>query len=186
MKNFINLGCFLVLLVFETKAAIVEGEPTFEVKISKSSILLGNYFEVTFSLKNAKGAKFEAPSFNEFEIVSGPNQSSSISIVNGVTTQSVSYTYYLKPREVGVFYVAPAFIQADGETLSTEPIEINVLENPEGIIDKPGTINRMHMFQFPSDDFFNFSSPEELFEIPKDNQPKEKKKSKKKRKIYKI
>ena len=188
MKKLINLSCFLMLFVFQTKANIVENEPKFEVKVSKTSVLLGNYIEVTFTLKNAGGNKFEAPNFEGFDIIGGPNQSSSYSIMNGVTTQSVSYSYYVKPRDIGNIFVSPAYIEVDGKVLETLPIEILVMDNPEGIIEKPQrqSPNRMDMFQFPNDDFFNFPNPDDFFNLPKKEAPKQGEKKKKKRKIYKI
>lgn len=235
MKKLLSLSCFLMLFIFQTKAEDItkyfievdvanvevesqfkiyslENEPSFSVEVNKTSILLGNYIQVTFTLKNAGGNKFEAPTFEGFDIVGGPNQSSSFSMMNGVTTQSTSYTYYIKPRDVGNLFVEPAFIDVDGQTLETQPIEIIVLENPDGIIEKPKrqSPNRMDMFQFPSDDFFNmpnddffnFPTPEEFFNFPQRKRvvPKQKegedesgeekkkndKKPKKKRKVYKI
>lgn len=198
MKKLINLSCFLMLFILQVQAESIQEEPQFSVTVSKSSVLLGNYIEVTFTLKNSGGSKFEAPKFEGFDIVSGPNQSSSFSMMNGVTTQSISYTYYIKPKEIGNLYVEPAFIEADGTTLETQPIEILVLENPDGIIEKPKRRSQgnMEMFQFPSDDFFNFPDMDEFFNMPRIEQiprnknqeenKEEKKKPKKKRKVYKI
>lgn len=199
MKRLLNLCCFLMLFVFQMKAEKPQDKPQFSVKVSNTSVLIGNYIEVTFTLKDAAGAQFEAPTFEGFDIVGGPNQSSSFSMINGETTQSTSYTYFLQPKDVGNYYLEPAFIQAAGETLETQPIEIIVLENPDGIIEKPKSKapNRMELFQFPNDDFFNFPNPEELFNLPpRDDFPKDKKKGedkdqknkkpKKKRKVYKI
>ncbi len=198
MKKLINLSCFLMLFIFQAQAEVIQEEPQFSVTVSQASVLLGNYIEVTFTLKNSSGSQFEAPKFEGFDIVSGPNQSSSFSMMNGVTTQSISYTYYIKPKEIGNLYVEPAFIDADGKTLETQPIEIIVLENPDGIIEKPQRRSQgnMDMFQFPSDDFFNFPDMDEFFNMPKiervprgNNQEEKKEKSKKpkkKRKVYKI
>lgn len=204
MKKLLNLSCLLMFFIFQANAKNIETEPSFSVEVNKTEVLLGNYIEVSFTLKNANGNQFEAPRFEGFDIVGGPNQSSSFSMMNGVTTQSVSYTYYLKPKEVGNYFVPPAFIEADGKTLETQPIEIFVLENPEGIIEKPKRRNssRMDMFQFPSDDFFNddffqFPDPNELFNMPRRKIPqpkkegengeeKKQKKPKKKRKTYRI
>lgn len=199
MKKLFNLSLFLMLFIFQAQANGAINNPEFSVNVSKSEVLLGNYIEVTFTLKNASGKNFEAPKFADFDLVSGPNQSSSFSMMNGVTTQSLAYTYFLKPKEVGNFYIPPAFIQVDETTLETQPIEIMVLDNPDGIIEKPQrqNSNRMEMFQFPSDDFFNFPS-DDFFNFPKREIPKSggeqkgqeegtpKKKSKKKRKVYKI
>ncbi len=210
MKKLVNLSCFLMLLTFQVSAESIETEPQFSIEVSNTEILLGNYIEVTFTLKNAKGQKFEAPNFKDFDIVGGPNQSSSFSMMNGETTQSISYSYYLQPKTIGNFYLEPAFIEADGVTMETQPIEIMVLENPDGIIQKPKrkTPNRLDIFDSmpndffnsPSDDFFNFPMEDffQLHEMPKLEMPKQggekkegeekkgKKKSKKKGKVYKI
>ena len=37
-----------------------------------------------------------------FQIVSGPNQSSSMSMVNGSISQSLTYSYTLRPRKLKV------------------------------------------------------------------------------------
>ena len=196
MKKLLNLSCFLLLFIVQGQTKNMDTEPQFSIEVSNTSVLLGNYFQVTFTLKNGDGNKFEAPTFNDFDIVSGPNQSSSFSMMNGVTTQSISYTYYLQPKDVGNYYVEPAFIEVDGKTLETQPIEILVLENPDGIIEKPKSKSprQMEFFNFPPDDFFNFPS-DDFFNFPKieipeyKEQPKEngndengKEKPKKKRK----
>jgi hypothetical protein len=203
MKNLINLSCFLMLLTFQLSAESIETEPQFSVEVSNTEVLLGNYIEVKFTLKNAQGQKFEAPNFKDFDIVGGPNQSSSFSVMNGETTQSISYTYYLQPKTAGNFYLEPAFIEADGVTMETQPMEILVLENPDGVIEKPQkkSAPQMDIFNFPSNDFFNFPMDDlfQLREIPKLEMPKQdgekkenekdkngKKKSKKKGKVYKI
>ena len=203
MKNLVTFSCFLLLLTFQVNAESIETEPQFSIEVSNTEILLGNYIEVKFTLKNAKGQKFEAPNFKDFDIVGGPNQSSSFSMMNGETTQSISYTYYLQPKASGNFYLEPAFIEADGVTLETQPIEIMVLENPDGIIEKPKQQmpNHFDIFDSAPDGFFNFPSDDmfQLREFPKLEMPKQeeekngkeekkknKKKSKKKGKIYKI
>jgi hypothetical protein len=74
-----------------------ESAQSFEIQVSTDTILLGNFFEVRFLVQNAKGA-FDPPAFTDFDVVGGPNQSSSMSIVNGVSSQSSSYSYFLKPK----------------------------------------------------------------------------------------
>jgi len=171
--------------------ALAQDEVNFSVTASSDTILLGNYIEVSFSLENASPRNFEAPNFKGFDIVSGPNQSSSFSMMNGVTKQSMTYSYYVKPKEVGIFFIEPSFIEADEENLSTQPIEIIVLDNPDGIIQKPQRRQspQMDFFNFPSDDFFNFPS-DDFFNrkkvIPKSEDGTKPKKKKKKRKVYKI
>ena len=46
--------------------------------------------------KNEKGGQFTNPRFSPFEVYSGPSRSQSTSIINGVMSSSLSYTYALR------------------------------------------------------------------------------------------
>jgi len=162
---------FIIFISLTSIISIKAQEVKFTVEVSSDSILMGNYFTVTFNIENGKAQHFDAPNFQGFSITSGPNQSSSFSMYNGVTSQSMSYTYYLEPLEEGEFFIEPANIEVDGQILETAPIKIKVAPNPEGIIQRP---NQQKNRTF--DSFFD----QPLF--PK----KDKAKPKKKRKIYRI
>ena len=138
---------FLFLLVMGMPALAQEG-PTFKVQVSSDSVLLGNIFIVKFILENAQGEQFEAPEFSEFEIVAGPSYSSNMSIVNGEMNQSVSYIYYLKPRDIGNFFIHPASIATKESVLETDPLEIMVVPNPDGIIKEPKSESDRFDFRF--------------------------------------
>lgn len=147
-----------------------------KVEINPDTILMENYFVVQFTLENAKG-RFEAPEFNDFEIVSGPNKSSSISVINGETSRTVAYSYYLRPREAGIFYIDPVrFYLDDDSVIETEPLEIEVHPNPEGRIIEPRSPNSMPGLS--RDWFFGWPEQERARQIRKP--------AKKKRKVYKF
>ena len=173
----------------------------FSVKVSMDSILYGNYFQVIFTLENAKGEGFQAPAFEDFHVKSGPNMSSSFSMINGEVTQSASYTYYLEPKDIGNYYIQPASIAVGEALLETDPLEILVVPNPEGIKQAQPREESMSNFfrgfggeRMPSmQDFqFEFSDPNSISPAPESLDPSQKqkqekaKKKKKKRKIYKI
>ena len=152
---------FVISLVF------AQEEPSFRIEVSRDSILLGKYFEVKFILENESGSRFEPPSFDGFTVVGGPNQATSFSIINGKTSQSMSYSYYLKPLDIGNYYIDPASINVGDKILETLPQEILVVVNPDEIY-QPPDINKME-------------DPRPLNESsPKSTKPK------KKRKIYKL
>lgn len=125
------LGCLICV------AAHGQENARFSVEVSTDSVLFGNYFQVQFTLENAQGTDFQAPDFTEFDIINGPNMSSSMSIMNGKVSQSVSYTYYLKPREIGNYYIHPASIKVGDKVLETNAKEVLVASNPDGIIQNP-------------------------------------------------
>lgn len=111
-------------------------DATFKIGVSADTLLVGNYFEVKYTVENTDG-KFEAPNLSSFDVIGGPNTSSSFSMINGSVTQSSSYSYYLRPPDIGVFTIPPAFLTTSTDTLATMPIDIIVVPNPEGIIQEP-------------------------------------------------
>ena len=68
----------------------------------------------------------ELRDFKGFQVLSGPNQSSSYQWVNGVTTQSISYYYYVQALEEGTLTIGPASIEVDNQSLTTEAITVEV------------------------------------------------------------
>jgi len=146
-----NKAVLFLLWIALPLCAHAQQSPRFTVNVSTDSVLWGNYFKVTFSIENAPGVQFEAPDFPDFYIVSGPNMSSSFSLINGVSTQSISYTYFLEPKAIGVFYIQPASIESGGEVLETLPIQIKVAPNPDNIKQEPE--RNTSRFRFGWDDF---------------------------------
>lgn len=104
---------------------------TFTATTANSTVGSNDQFQVsfTFSGQNVNGVKnFTAPDFKSFMILSGPNQSTSMQFINGAVSGSVSYSFYLQPRNIGKFTIASASIEYDGKTYKTEPLAINVVK----------------------------------------------------------
>lgn len=176
-----KISAFFFGLMFCFALQAQEKKPKFTLEISTDSVLMGNYFEVKFTLENANGRNFYPPSFEQFNVVGGPNQSSNFSMMNGEVTQSISYSYYLEPKEIGQYWIEPASIEADENILETIPAEILVVPNPDGIKQYPQQREQRRLF---FDDFFSRPRTEPQ-PIPKKETPKQQPK-KKKRKTIKI
>ena len=91
-----------------------------------TEIELNGYFNLEFKIENSSGKNFTPPDFSAFNILSGPSQSSSMSIINGSISRSSSYSYTLQPRSVGRFVIGPASIIENGKRYSSSPITITV------------------------------------------------------------
>lgn len=110
--------------------AFADEQVTFETS-APMIVSAGEAFRVEFNL-NAKpdDKSFEAPSFDGFSVLAGPSvsQGSSIQIVNGSMTRSVSYTitYVLQAPKAGQLTIGVAKIAVDGKSYSTQktPIEV--------------------------------------------------------------
>jgi BatD DUF11 like domain len=106
---------------------IVSGqEGSLSVKVDKDTVFQDESITVEFLLDNVSG-NFTAPDFSGFRIISGPNKSSSFSMINGVVSQKMSYTYMILPQATGKQQIGEAMVVNDGDKLITDPVSVYVL-----------------------------------------------------------
>jgi hypothetical protein len=98
--------------------------------VSRNPVAVGEQFQLTFTL-NANGNNFEGPSLSDFFVLSGPNQSSSVQIINGSISQSLSFTYYLQAKSEGQFKIGPASIISNGKKLESPPFTLTVVKGQQ-------------------------------------------------------
>lgn len=91
----------------------------------------GEQFRLSFTL-NESGTNLKLPDLANFDILMGPStsQSSSIQIINGKTTQEVSFSYIfiLRAKEEGTFTIQPASIEVDGKSYQSNDLTIQVVK----------------------------------------------------------
>lgn len=80
--------------------------------------------EVSGSTNNLPDVNF--PSMDDFFILSGPNQSTSIQFVNGAMSSSKTLTFYLKPRKEGQLKLGKAWVEVDGNRIESNEVIVNV------------------------------------------------------------
>lgn len=97
----------------------------FTASVSQNPVAAGEQFQLTFTL-NSGGNRFQAPSLSDFNVLSGPNQSSSMQFINGSVSQSISFSFILQARNEGTFKIGPAFIEANGKKLQSNIIQLKV------------------------------------------------------------
>lgn len=125
------LAQFSLLLAMPV-LTFAQDKPVFEARADARQVVLGGFFEVIFSLKNAAGDNFQAPDFADFQVISGPNMMRSTSIVNGRVSREMGYAYTLGPKRVGKFTIGSASIRVDGRTLRTQPLAVEVVKAKKG------------------------------------------------------
>jgi len=125
----------MILIAILFLSLSLSSQVKFYASTDAKQIVAGNYFEVSFTLENARSQQFKAPSFINFNIVGGPNSSTQMSIVNGRTSQKMTYSYTLSTDKLGKYSIGPAEIIVDGKVLKTDPIQIEILKG------KPPTKN---------------------------------------------
>lgn len=88
--------------------------------------------EFTFEGKNLNSLKnFNPPSLKDFRILSGPNQSTSMQIINGVSSSSLTLSYILMPNTTGSYTIGSASIQSEGQTYTSNQIKITVVKGSQ-------------------------------------------------------
>ncbi len=108
---------------------------------AKQQVSVGEQFRVSFEV-NADGKKFTAPQFDNFSLVGGPftSTSSSIQVVNGSMTRTVSntYSYVLRADKEGSFTIGPASIVVDGDVVTSQPYTVTVVADASGAATQSG------------------------------------------------
>jgi BatD DUF11 like domain len=127
MKKYVVLQfvfCLLASLAFAQEAVLT-------ASTSRTQVGVGEQFQISYSI-NGNGGNFRSPEMRDFAILSGPNQSSSMSFVNGNMSQSLSFSYILAAQKEGKFTIGPASIVVNGKTISSKSLTIEVVKNPAG------------------------------------------------------
>ncbi len=133
MKVFSNLVLrkiytTLFLILFVSCCSFAQ---SFTASSSGSKVGLSEQFQVTFTFSGEEinGMKsFKAPNFKDFMPLSGPNQSTNMTIINGAVSASRSFTYILQPRQLGKFTIGSATVDYKGKTFQSNPIHIEVVK----------------------------------------------------------
>jgi hypothetical protein len=123
--NIMKLNLSLLVIICAYTVSFSQ-KGSFSVTVDKDTIFQNEVIKLEFLLENLSG-RFLPPDFESFNIVSGPNTSSSISIINGETNQKKTYSYILVPEKAGGLVIGRATVANDTGELNSEPIDIFVL-----------------------------------------------------------
>ena len=119
-----------IIFFLTTLISVAKGQVSFTAS-GPGVVKAGKPFQVSYTV-NASGRSPHFPSFKGFNILSGPNTSSSSSIqfINGKMTQEVSYSYsfYLSAQKEGTFQIDPASIIVKGKKIISNPLKIQVIK----------------------------------------------------------
>lgn len=95
--------------------------------VNRNQVGVGEHFKITYTIEGQAGT-FVPPAFNNFRVLSGPNQSQSTSIVNGTVTNSSTVSYVLRPVKAGTYTIAGAKAQIGGKNISSNPVTITIVK----------------------------------------------------------
>lgn len=122
----------LFLLIPFGKKVVAQQDFELQATVSENKIFIGEQFNLLIEVSGSSMRDVSLPQLPPVDgigiLSSTPSRSSSISIVNGRTTTSTTYSFGLIARETGVFTIPPVTIEIDGEEYQTDSIEVEVIE----------------------------------------------------------
>jgi BatD DUF11 like domain len=120
--------CFLLLTGF-----FAEAQVKFTASISPGEIGKDEYAQLRLMVENAKEVQsIIPPKLNNFIVVSGPNQESGMSMVNGNVTKYIALSFVIKPKRTGSFSISPAMAKADGVAYRSNAVTLKVSQSGSG------------------------------------------------------
>ena len=120
----------ITFLFFLLYAGIILPQ-SFTASVSSNKVGINDRFQVsfTFSGTDINGLKnYVAPQFQNFLVLSGPNQSTNMEIINGAVSASRTFSYYIQAKSTGKFNIETASIDLNGTTYKTKPISVEVVK----------------------------------------------------------
>jgi len=189
MRKFI-INLWSIVALFGSLQAQDSKEPQLSTKVQFDTVALDEPFQLIFTVENSRSVNIENIAFRDFDILQGPFQSSQFSMINGISSSSVSYTYVLKAKKLGNYVVESqnfyidnnAFKSPEASVVVVNEIERKNPASPSNIFDMPSmgfnddVFGRMQQQQeemmkrhrelFNSPDGF-FNNPNDIFNVPR-------------------
>lgn len=117
--------CFVINFCF----LLIATAQTFTTSVSAGTIGKNQYAEVSYEMANAVTIEnFQVPQFKDWLVVSGPNNSSYQSNINGKLSQRTTISYYLQPKKTGQLLVEGATVVINGKPMTSKPKLVQVLD----------------------------------------------------------
>jgi hypothetical protein len=101
----------------------------FVASVEEIDATVNEPFQVSYTFSGSSInnlSNFSPPSFENFMILSGPNQSTSIQIINGSQSASITYSFVLQAKSVGTYTIGSASISQSGKTYNSNSLVIPV------------------------------------------------------------
>ncbi len=138
----------LIIVLFTLLGFTAQSQTLFKAEVGQRNITLGNTVVYSVVLENIDSRSFKPPSFQGFEVVSGPSTSMSSTTINGVTSSEFKYIYVLEPKEVGEYVIPGATAMHNNKPIKSNRVKLIVSKG------KGGAKNRQELSQNMKDNMF--------------------------------
>ena len=95
--------------------------------VNRNTVAVGEHFNLSFKI-DGQGENFKIPSFKNFRLLSGPNQSNQMQYVNGQMSSSITYSFILGAIKEGDFKLPIASVTLNGKEIKSNEISVKVVK----------------------------------------------------------
>ena len=115
---------------------------------SASDLFYGDSFRLTIEVSSSGSVDAQPPNMPDLDAFRYqskiPSRGSRISIVNGVTERSITFTYVLTAIREGNHIIPPLSVQVNNQTVQTDPVSVRVIR--KGAVDSQGQVQLPAIF----------------------------------------
>ncbi len=123
----------IILLLFLFNGYVANAQIKFSASLTPTEIGKDEYTQLKLMVENANEVQqIVPPNLRNFNIISGPNQESGMTMVNGVVKKYIALSFILKPKATGSFTIMPAKAKADAGDYTSNPVKLKVTTQVTG------------------------------------------------------
>ena len=123
----------IFILIFLIAGYTTKAQVKFSASISLAEIGKDEYTQLKLMVENAAEVQqIIPPNLKNFIIVSGPNQESGMTMINGSVKKYIALNFVLKPKAVGNFIIPGALAKADGVDFKSNSVSLKVTAKSTG------------------------------------------------------
>lgn len=127
-------GLFLVITFVVNTTTWAQSSISVEASVSESTVYTGERISLSIEISGSFNnvSRPDLPNFENLRLLSNnPSTSRSYRYVNGQSSVTYTYSYYLIAQKKGEFQIPPASVTIDGEKYTTNAISVRVVDRNE-------------------------------------------------------
>ncbi|MEO6254771.1 MAG: BatD family protein [Ferruginibacter sp.] len=123
----------ILLSLFLLTGYCAHAQIKFSATITPSEIGKNEYAQLKIMVENAmEVTQIVPPDLRNFIIISGPNQESGVTMINGAVKKYIAINFILKPKTTGVFTIPASLAKADAGDYKSNSVKIKVVAKTTG------------------------------------------------------
>lgn len=147
-KPFLILFLFLSLFCGFAGNSVAQPDIEVTATVSQTTVYTGERISLSVEISGDFNnvSRPELPEFTGFRLLNNnPSTSRSYSFVNGKTSSSYSYSYYLIAQDEGSHTIPSITVSIDGEDFTTDPLDVKIVDRNSSAAE-PSSESRPEIF----------------------------------------